>query len=230
MASARVSGSDDTTLRVWDLEGSQLLRVLEGHTSWVNAVALSADGKYAVSGSDDGTLRFWDLEGNQQPRLLMGHTGLSPQWRCRPMASAPSPALATRPCGSGIWRAASRRVSLKATRRRSSPWRFRPMASAAVSGSADTTLRVWDLEGNQPPRVLEGHTDAVSTVALSADGKRAVSGSSTTAPCGSGIWKATSRRRSWKATPGRVNSRWNCPAMAGAQSPALVTPPCGSGT
>jgi hypothetical protein len=47
----------------------------------------------------------------------------------------------------------------------------------AVSGSWDETLRVWDLEGNRPPRVLEGHTDSVTAVALSADGKRAVSGS-----------------------------------------------------
>ena len=31
----------------------------------------------------------------------------------------------------------------------------------AVSGSGDNTLRVWDLEGKQPPRVLEGHTATV---------------------------------------------------------------------
>ena len=47
----------------------------------------------------------------------------------------------------------------------------------AVSGSLDKTLRVWDLEDNQPPRVLEGHADSVRAVALSADGKRAISGS-----------------------------------------------------
>ena len=47
----------------------------------------------------------------------------------------------------------------------------------AVSGSADKTLRVWDLEGKATPRVLEGHTDWVRAVALSADGGRIVSGS-----------------------------------------------------
>ena len=74
----------------------------------------------------------------------------------------------------------------------------------AVSGSSDYTLRVWDLEGNQPPRVLEGHTDVVTAVALTADGKRAVSGSYDTR-CGSGIWRATNRRACWKAT--RAGSR-----------------------
>src|SRR6516164_4635245 len=64
-----VSGSEDRTLRVWDLEGNQLPRVLEGHTDWVNAVALAADGRRAVSGSRDGTLRVWDLERSEERRV-----------------------------------------------------------------------------------------------------------------------------------------------------------------
>jgi WD40 repeat protein len=47
----------------------------------------------------------------------------------------------------------------------------------AVSGSFDETLRVWDLEGNQPPCILEGDTELIRAVALSSDGRRAVSGS-----------------------------------------------------
>ncbi len=54
--------------------GGPALRVLEGHTDSINAVALSADGKRAVSGSDDNMLRVWDLESNQPPRHLEGHT------------------------------------------------------------------------------------------------------------------------------------------------------------
>jgi WD40 repeat protein len=48
----------------------------------------------------------------------------------------------------------------------------------AVSGSGDKTVRVWDLESDEPPRVLEGHSNQVNSVMLSADGRRAVSGSS----------------------------------------------------
>jgi WD40 repeat protein len=47
----------------------------------------------------------------------------------------------------------------------------------AVSGSCDHTVRVWDLESNQPPRLLEGHTNVVNAVALSGNGQRAISGS-----------------------------------------------------
>ena len=57
-----VSGSDDETLRVWDLEKSEgedgFVRELNGHTSWINSVTQLTDGRI-VSGSLDKTLRVW---------------------------------------------------------------------------------------------------------------------------------------------------------------------------
>jgi WD40 repeat protein len=49
-------------------------------------------------------------------------------------------------------------------------------ARLAVSGSKDGTLRVWDLDGTEPQRVLEGHTGSVYGVALTPDVRLAVSG------------------------------------------------------
>jgi len=43
----------------------QLVHILEGHTDWVKAVALTPDGRLAVSASDDGTLIMWDLATGQ---------------------------------------------------------------------------------------------------------------------------------------------------------------------
>jgi WD40 repeat protein len=43
--------------------------------------------------------------------------------------------------------------------------------------SGDKTLKVWDLETGRALRTLEGHFAYVSDVAVTADGKRAVSGS-----------------------------------------------------
>jgi WD40 repeat protein len=45
----------------------------------------------------------------------------------------------------------------------------------AVSGSSDGTVRVWDLSGGHCSAVLEGHTDRVTSVVVTADGQTAVS-------------------------------------------------------
>ncbi len=46
-----------------------------------------------------------------------------------------------------------------------------------ITGSADGTARVWDLEGDRPPVVLGGHTGVVWSAWLSPDGKRVASAS-----------------------------------------------------
>jgi WD40 repeat protein len=62
MVAAVSPGSGDHTVRLWDLETGQTLRILEGHTARVRAVEVLADGRCALSGSDDHTVRLWDLE------------------------------------------------------------------------------------------------------------------------------------------------------------------------
>lgn len=72
-----LSGSGDSTLRLWDLSeegGGRCLQVIEGHTDAVFAVAFSGDR--ALSGSVDNTVRMWDLSeegGGRCLRVLEGH-------------------------------------------------------------------------------------------------------------------------------------------------------------
>ena len=53
-----VSGSDDTTLRLWTREGEPV-RTLTGHSHYVFCCAWSPDGALLASGSNDNTLRLW---------------------------------------------------------------------------------------------------------------------------------------------------------------------------
>ena len=68
----------------------------------------------------------------------------------------------------------------------------------ALSGSADKTVRLWDVETGRCLRVLEGHTDGVLSVAWSADQRRALSGAMTR-PCGCGTWRRGAACASSKA-------------------------------
>ena len=51
-----VSGSDDDTIKIWNINDGTLVRTLTGHTSSVNSVAVQGD--YIVSGSYDATIKI----------------------------------------------------------------------------------------------------------------------------------------------------------------------------
>ncbi len=56
-----MSGSDDRTVRVWDVAGGIELMRYEGHGRPVRSVAITPDGRTAVSGAADGQIRIWRL-------------------------------------------------------------------------------------------------------------------------------------------------------------------------
>ena len=70
-----LSGSDDETARVWELDTGRCARILRGHTAPVNSVALSGDGRVALTGSSDETARVWDIHTGQCLHTLEGATG-----------------------------------------------------------------------------------------------------------------------------------------------------------
>jgi WD40 repeat protein len=75
-----VSGSEDTTLRTWDVDtGVQAGPVIRAHHRYITALAAAhLDGAFiAVTGcAGDGTVRAWPLfEQNPRPELLTKHEG-----------------------------------------------------------------------------------------------------------------------------------------------------------
>ncbi|KAF8217993.1 WD40-repeat-containing domain protein, partial [Mycena galopus ATCC 62051] len=56
-----VSGSWDTTVRVWDVIAGQVHSILRGHTGKIQMVHFSPSGQNIVSSSADKTVRVWNI-------------------------------------------------------------------------------------------------------------------------------------------------------------------------
>jgi WD40 repeat protein len=67
-----VSGSRDSTLRVWNIETGECTETLSGHVAAVRCVQY--DGCRVVSGAYDYLVRVWDPVEGQCLHILQGHT------------------------------------------------------------------------------------------------------------------------------------------------------------
>jgi WD40 repeat protein len=72
-----ISASEDSTLKVWDIESGEVLRTFDGHTDRVNAIAVMPDGKRATSASDDKTIKIWDIDSGENISSFNGDSPLS---------------------------------------------------------------------------------------------------------------------------------------------------------
>lgn len=57
-----LSGSSDSTLKLWEISAGLEIMTFTGHTSSVETVAITPDGRYALSGSEDNTIKIWEFE------------------------------------------------------------------------------------------------------------------------------------------------------------------------
>jgi hypothetical protein len=96
-----LSGSDDETVRLWNVATGGCLRVIDGHTSRVSTVAWSASGEQLLSGST--TFRCGTPPLGSSCGYLMGTLLGSVARRGRRTADTFCPGPMTRHCGCGTW-------------------------------------------------------------------------------------------------------------------------------
>ena len=61
-----ISGSDDGTVRLWDISHGRLAGSFSGHIGLVRHSNIGPDGKHALTSSDDGTARLWDMDNGNE--------------------------------------------------------------------------------------------------------------------------------------------------------------------
>ncbi len=170
------SGSNDHTVRLWDVATGEGIRTFAGD-GIVTSVAFSPDGRTALSGSLDKTLKLWDAATGKEIRAFAGHAkyvvsvAFSPDGR-NALSGSDDTTLK-------LWDVATGKEIRTFTGHTGgvSSVAFSPDGRTALSGSFDTTLRLWDLATGKEIRTFAGHTNWVFSVAFSPDGRSELSGS-----------------------------------------------------
>jgi WD40 repeat protein/serine/threonine protein kinase len=67
-----LTGSQDNSVKVWDVARGKVLKTLRGHAGWVRSCAFTPDGHGVVSGSHDHLAKVWSIEGYEEIRVLQG--------------------------------------------------------------------------------------------------------------------------------------------------------------
>jgi WD40 repeat protein len=171
------SGSDDQTIKIWNLNQRQELSTLRGHTNWVYSVAISPNSQTLVSGSKDTTVKVWNLNTKQQLRTLTGHTSYVD-------AVAISPNGQKIASGSydktiKIWnlKTGEELRTLKGHSTEVLSVAISPDSQTLASSSTDKTIKIWNLNTGQEVYTLKGHTADVNSVAFNPNGQELASAS-----------------------------------------------------
>jgi guanine nucleotide-binding protein subunit beta-2-like 1 protein len=179
-----LSASRDKSLIVWTLTRDDekfgvAKRRLKGHSHYVQDVAISSDGQFALSGSWDGTLRLWDLNTGVTTRNFYGHTKdvLSVAFSAdnRQIVSG------SRDKSINLWNTLGQ-CKFVITEEGHKEWvscvRFSPNLATPliVSAGWDKMVKVWNLTHCKLRTNLIGHTGYVNTVTVSPDGSLCASG------------------------------------------------------
>ena len=168
------SGDEDGIVRIWNPATGMLLRSWQvGLSGSIDAIAFSSDAAWLATGSRDG-VRVWDAATGRLLRDLKGHKG-----RVDAIAFDPK---ATHLFSSGFgvikeWDLSVRSAVLDDATEPVQAVAISDNGKYLASGSADGTVRIYDVVSRRLLRSFAGHTRLVTSIAFSPDSLLAASGS-----------------------------------------------------
>ncbi len=149
--------SEDKTVRIWTVAEGEVQATLLGHTTGIVSSAFSSDGRFVVSGAREGVVKLWDLEKPPAVRAFRELPG--------PVASIAFTADGQRlllRCGvtacvvdlAGGRRLRQRTSSLSPIFSDILPG---PGGSRATFGTADGSIKIWNVEIEEELRTIGTH-------------------------------------------------------------------------
>ncbi|WP_017653807.1 WD40 repeat domain-containing serine/threonine-protein kinase [Fortiea contorta] len=176
-ANTLASGSDDQTVKIWNLQQKRAIRTLKGHSGKVYAVAISPDGKNVVSGSIDKTIKIWNLNTGKEIRTLKGHQSLISSLAISPdgktivsVSYDKTIKIWNLNTGKEIRTLTGHSAEILAVA-------ISPNGEKIVSGSADRTIKIWDFKTGKEIRTIPAHKLDVNALAISPNGQLLLSSS-----------------------------------------------------
>lgn len=161
-----VTGSNDTTLKVWDLASGKLKVTLSGHVMSIRDVVVSERHPYMFSASEDKLVKCWDLEKNQAIRDFYGHLSGVHTVDIHPTQDL----IVTggRDSVVKIWDIRSRKAVKTLVGHKAPIQKVKclPVDPQVISCSNDSTIRLWDIISGKTIKILTHHKRNVRAMTI----------------------------------------------------------------